>query len=198
MKKNMTKAERRAKNRAARREYMEKNQKRRWTIVEKLDHIKFAFCFIPKQNWGVKISTLVGDSKWREISKTYRQKQNYTCEYCGEYHPEPYGTDCHEVWGWNNIDMIQDLCELKCVCKRCHSIAHPGFAARQGMETEEIVATYARLNDLSFDDAERILTELYYINEWLCTLGKFELNKDAIAEVVEEQTGIKLFNTITF
>ena len=138
---------------------------------------------------------------WKKLSKTLRERANYTCAYCGEYHPEPYGTALHEEWEyefekidgkWNGTFKLK---ELKCVCKKCHNVCHPGAAAYfENREIERIIERYCKINNVSEDDAydEFVMTKARRdmlaknISEW-----KLE---DDILNKIEDKYGITCYS----
>ena len=153
------------------------------------------FQWIPKFNLCAR--TTMTDWCWKKLSKALREKANYTCAYCGEQHPEPWGTALHEEWSYEfekdneNMYGIFKLKELKCVCKKCHNVCHPGAAAYfENREIKEIIERYCKINNANEDDAykEFIVTKAArdvaakYVREW-----KLE---DDILDKIKDKYGI--------
>lgn len=98
---------------------------------EKWDFYKMPIQAIPFEKRNLRLE--MGDSAWSELSKKIRKEADYVCAYCGERHPEKYGTNAHEEWQYiilpenKNIEVY--LRDIKCVCRECHDIVHPGVAS---------------------------------------------------------------------
>lgn len=75
----------------------------------------------------------MGDSAWNALSKKVRSEADYVCAYCGERHPEKYGTNAHEEWQYIILKQAKEihvwLRDIKCVCRECHDIVHPGVSS---------------------------------------------------------------------
>lgn len=157
-------------------EEKEAEQKRKQIekIVSYYEEIKenypIYFQLIPPRAFGQKIKTLIGDYNWQKISKKVREDANYTCAYCGEYHPEKWGTDAHEEWDWDFETGTQKLKSIKCVCKRCHMTVHPGANNYFGnFDIEDIVKNFCKINkcEEDFFDAALMISRFYqsYLNQ---------------------------------
>lgn len=155
---------------------------------------KLPFQWIP--HFGLAARTEMVKSDWDKLSKKVRQDANYVCEYCGEQHPEPWGTACHEEWEYS-IEKVNDewvgtyhLKALKCVCSKCHDVCHPGSTAFRGGNIEEVFERYKRINEvdektLQYDfTATKLRRDALsrYVNRW-------EL-EDNILEKIKEQYGV--------
>lgn len=133
------------------------------TIAYHFDNIKERKIYlqlIPRTAWNSNLRTLLGNGYWNLISAKVRKDANYTCAYCGEYHPEKYGTEAHEEWEWDLNNGIQKLKAIKCVCKKCHMTVHPGCNQVKGIFTdEEIRDNYAEINGIT--DEKEVSLDFY-------------------------------------
>lgn len=152
---------------------------------------KLPFQWIPKFHLNARKA--MGDYDWTKLSKEIRQKANYTCEYCGEYHPESHGTECHEEWDYllKEGKGIYVLRNLKCVCKKCHSVCHPGATQFFGRDVEEALNRYCAINKV---DKKTMIKELYEskaIRDYLASsVQEWELEEN-IFDKIEVKYGIK-------
>lgn len=176
---------------------MESNNKR---LIE-ADSRTLPFQWIPKFNLAAR--TAMTDYYWRRLSKTLREKADYVCAYCGERHPESYGTALHEEWKYV-IEKVDDkwvgtynLKALKCVCKNCHNVCHPGATAYfEDKGIEEIIERYCNVNNVDEDTAiedffitkERRDILARGVSEW-----KLE---DDILDKIENEYGVKCYSKI--
>lgn len=154
------------------------------------------FQWIPKFHLAAR--NAMSDYYWRRLSKTLRERADYVCAYCGERHPEPYGTALHEEWNYlidEDHNGTFELKSLKCVCKKCHNVCHPGASAFFGeLDINEIIERYCKINNVDEDTAvnEYILTKQYrdvlatHIKEW-----KLE---DGILDKIENEYGVKCYS----
>lgn len=157
------------------------------------------FQWIPKFNLAAR--TAMKGYYWDKLSKTLRERADYVCAYCGERHPEAYGTALHEEWKYT-VEEVGDkligtynLKSLKCVCKNCHNVCHPGAAAYfEGKSIGEVIERYCKINDVDEDTAkiDYMLTRVYgaalaaRVNEW-----KLE---DGILDKIENEYGVKCYS----
>lgn len=154
------------------------------------------FQWIPKFHLAAR--TAMTDYYWQKLSKTLRERADYICAYCGERHPESYGTALHEEWNYlvdENHNGTFELKSLKCVCKKCHNVCHPGASAFFGeSDINEIIERYCKINDVDEDTAkiDYVLTKEYrdtlakQVNEW-----KLE---DDILDKIENEYGVKCYS----
>lgn len=154
------------------------------------------FQWIPKFNLAAR--TAMKGYYWDKLSKTLRERADYICAYCGERHPEAYGTALHEEWNYlvdENYNGTFELKSLKCVCKKCHNVCHPGAASYfEGKSVGEIIERYCKINDVDEDTAkiDYMLTRVYgaalaaQVNEW-----KLE---DGILDKIENEYGVKCYS----
>lgn len=156
------------------------------------------FQWIPKFHLAAR--NAMSDYYWKNLSKTLRERADYVCAYCGERHPESYGTALHEEWNYlidENNNGTFELKGLKCVCKKCHNVCHPGASAFFGESgIDEIIERYCKINDVDEELAlsEYVLTKMYrdalatQVNEW-----KLE---DGILDKIENEYGVRCYSKI--
>lgn len=181
--------------REAEKQEMKSNDER---LIEAYSRL-LPFQWIPKFNLAAR--TTMKGYYWDKLSKTLRERADYVCAYCGERHPEAYGTALHEEWEYT-VEEVGDkligtyhLKSLKCVCKNCHNVCHPGAAAYfEGKGVDEVIERYCKINDVDEDTAkiDYMLTRLYgsmlaaQVDEW-----KLE---DDILDKIENEYGVKCYS----
>lgn len=191
---------RKAKRRAAQLEANKKLiQEVEMDMLEEAKSRPLPFQWIPKFNLAAR--TAMKGYYWDKLSKTLRERADYVCAYCGERHPEAYGTALHEEWKYT-VEEVGDkligtyhLKSLKCVCKNCHNVCHPGAAHYfEGKGIDEVIERYCKINDVDEDTAkiDYMLTKEYrdtlaaQVNEW-----KLE---DDILDKIENEYGVKCYS----
>lgn len=154
---------------------------------------KIYFQLIPSAAFGQKVKTVIGDYQWTKLSKKIRNEANYTCFYCGEVHPEKYGTEAHEIWNWNISTKTQELKNIVCVCKKCHMTVHPGANSYfKNFTWEDIKENYKRINKTNDEETEQDLLAARLYRE---ILNKYNWK---LEENLREKIELKYFNTIKF
>lgn len=190
---------RKAKRRAAQIEANKKLiQEVEMDMLEEAKSRPLPFQWIPKFNLAAR--TAMKGYYWDKLSKTLRERADYVCAYCGERHPEAYGTALHEEWKYT-VEEVDDkligtyhLKSLKCVCKNCHNVCHPGAASYfEGKSIDEVIERYCKINDVDEDTAkiDYMLTKEYrdtlavQVDDW-----KLE---DGILDKIENEYGVKCY-----
>ena len=88
---------------------------------------------VPKTLWNVNLRYLLTDKKWQEVRRSEFNRIGksedgfYRCEICTA---KKTTLDCHEIWEYNDEEVIQTLTGLIMLCKKCHLIKHIGFATK--------------------------------------------------------------------
>lgn len=194
-----SRAKRKAKRRAAQYEADKKLlQEIEKEMLEEAKSRPLPFQWIPKFHLAAR--NAMSDYYWTKLSKTLRERADYVCAYCGERHPESYGTALHEEWNYlvdENNNGTFELKSLKCVCKKCHNVCHPGASAFFGeSDIDEIIERYCKINKVDEDTAkvDYVLTKGYrdalatQVNEW-----KLE---DGILDKIENEYGVKCYSKV--
>ena len=114
---------------------------------------------VPKPNWGKKVSSILGDKKWREVRKRELERAGHACEICG-YRGESRELVCHEVWRYDDLNFIQKLVGYKIVCRKCSLIYHMGYAASEGL-ADEAVRHFSKLTKVDINQARAFLNSGY-------------------------------------
>lgn len=190
---------RKAKRRAAQIEANKKLiQEVEMDMLEEAKSRPLPFQWIPKFNLAAR--TAMKGYYWDKLSKTLRERADYVCAYCGERHPEAYGTALHEEWKYT-VEEVDDkligtyhLKSLKCVCKNCHNVCHPGAASYfEGKGIDEVIERYCKINDVDEDTAkiDYMLTKEYR-NTLAVQVDDWKL-EDGILDKIENEYGVKCY-----
>ena len=95
-------------------------QKQNQTYLNSHDFVKVLKNVVSSKETNIDIFGYVRD--WEDISRSYREKMNYTCERCGIHIESPFFQHeymhCHHKNG-NKTDNRDE--NLECLCIDCHS-----------------------------------------------------------------------------
>lgn len=97
----------------------------------RIEALKLEIELVPRSSWFQNIRTEVKESEWDRIRYVTYGLANYSCEICGEKgskHP----VECHEVWQYNDVNLIQSLIKFEALCPLCHQVKHIGLTSKLG------------------------------------------------------------------
>jgi hypothetical protein len=80
---------------------------------------------IPKPLHGLNPRTIMGASKWKELSDAKRNSTHF-CEACGTSKIISGTLECHEEYQINYEAGISKLVRIVAICKKCHEYIHCG------------------------------------------------------------------------
>lgn len=116
---------------------------------------------VPSTCWYSNVRSEVSKEEWEVLKKrTYRQA-NYCCEVCGgkgDKHP----VECHEIWHYDDKQLVQTLIGLIALCPACHECKHIGYARTQG-RGKIAAAHLARVNGWTEPQADIYINQCFEI-----------------------------------
>jgi hypothetical protein len=91
--------------------------------------VKLHIQLIPKICWGNNVRTSVKKSDWDKIRKDVYERESYECRICRE---DGKSLHAHEVWEWDEENLVQKLEDIIGICEACHNTIHYGRAQMIG------------------------------------------------------------------
>lgn len=88
---------------------------------------------------------LIGAS-W-DVLRTATTQKAGGCSECGV----KSNLECHEIWDYDEINLVQTLIGLESLCGRCHETRHLGFARVRG-RFESVFARLLAINRLTIEE----------------------------------------------
>lgn len=95
------------------------------------DELKLCIELVPRPLWNKNLRYILHDKKWKEIRQEVLRIHGQECKICKK---QPNKLDCHEVWHYDDINLVQSLVEIIPLCKQCHLLKHIGMATNLAWE----------------------------------------------------------------
>lgn len=103
--------------------------------------------------------TLCSNETWDRLRKAAYAQAEYKCEVCGGKGPG-HPVECHEIWHYDDENLIQTLIGLQALCPSCHEVKHMGLAESRG-RGESAREHLARVNEWSSEDVGYYLEDAF-------------------------------------
>jgi len=141
--------------------------------------LKLQIELVPDSCWWDNVRSIVTKKQWDNIRKSVYLKANYQCEICGEKgtnHP----VECHEVWIYDDTNLIQRLGYFQALCPLCHEVKHMGLAGLRG-NRERAFNRFKTINQLDDDTARKIISAVF--KQWkIRSLQQWKLDIEHLRE----------------
>lgn len=90
---------------------------------------------VPKTAWWSNVRSNVSRADWEKCKRFVRERSGDRCEICGG-HGKRWPVECHEIWSYDDDNLVQALVGLIALCPRCHLVKHFGRAQATGRGVE--------------------------------------------------------------
>src|ERR1017187_3032700 len=90
---------------------------------------------VPSSCFYTNLRSILSKGNWDRLRKYSYEKANLKCEICGESgldQGSKHALECHEVWAYDDVNLIQSLVRVEALCPRCHEVKHIGLAGLKG------------------------------------------------------------------
>jgi len=118
---------------------------------------------VPSSSFYDNLRSILPECGWDTIRKDTYKGAKYTCEVCGG-RGDQYPVECHEVWGYDDINLIQKLKRCISLCPMCHKVKHIGKASVDGYY-QHALEHLCKVNGWHMEVAEVYVEESLYIWE---------------------------------
>lgn len=142
------------------------------TSTEDLDlDARITVELVPRSSWYSNVRSNVSREQWDRIRKSVYKEHDWTCELCGA----KGRVECHEMWHYDDVQHIQTLVRMMCLCSACHEVKHIGLAQVRGRGDIALVHL-AKVNGWTWERAERYVREKFSVwsrrsqHEWKLNL----------------------------
>lgn len=146
--------------------------------------IKLTIELIPKTCHFSNVRTTVKPKEWDKIRFISYEKAGNVCEICkgnGKSQGFKHNVECHEIWEYDDENLIQTLIGLIALCPICHQVKHIGRAMAMGKE-KICYAQLAKVNNWTPDQIAEHIEESFLIynqrSQYVWTLDISLLNEE--------------------
>jgi hypothetical protein len=122
---------------------------------------KLTIELVPSTCWLTNLRSELPKSQWDQLRKATYRKANYRCEVCGgkgDKHP----VECHEIWHYDDANLVQSLKGLIALYPACHQVKHIGLAKLRG-KGEEAANHLKKVNGWNERQTQQYILEAFKI-----------------------------------
>lgn len=90
---------------------------------------------VPSSCWFTNVRSCVSPKDWERLRRMITNRAGQRCEACGAApdHAQGIWLEAHERWVYDDTQLVQRLGRLICLCTRCHTVTHFGYAQVRGL-----------------------------------------------------------------
>ena len=114
---------------------------------------------VPQTCFFSNVRSEVSALEWNKIKKIVSAKAGARCEICGGV-GKKWPVECHEIWDYDDANLIQRLVGMIALCPPCHQVKHFGFAQLRG-EGPQALKHLMKVNSWDKPFAEEYLAEQF-------------------------------------
>jgi 5-methylcytosine-specific restriction endonuclease McrA len=123
--------------------------------------MKLTLDLVPASCFFTNVRAFVSKKQWDTIRFKVYSKAYDTCEICGGIGPA-HAVECHEIFEYNDSELIQKLTGMIALCPNCHNTKHFGLSELQGKRVK-ILKHFMKVNKVNKTDAEKYISEQFII-----------------------------------
>lgn len=116
---------------------------------------------VPSTCWGSNLRSELTAKQWSTCQQFVYARSGRRCEVCKGVGPR-WPVECHEIWRYDEVAMVQVLEGLIALCPTCHQVKHAGFAAARG-QLHVVIMQLCEVNDWALEHAELYLEVVFEI-----------------------------------
>lgn len=145
------------------------------------EELKLTIELVPAPQWYQSLRRNAKKSVWNRIRTEVIARQEGRCAVCGA--PEGSRLQCHEVWEYDEKQLVQRLKGFVGLCTMCHHVKHLGLAgilAEEGkLDYERVVEHFMKVNRCDRATFERHKAEAFAewrrrnLLKWQLDLGEY-------------------------
>ncbi len=105
---------------------------------------------IPYNMHYKNVRAVLSYADWQTIAKMSYRDSKYRCDICHRKGK----LECHEIWQFDDSNLIQKLVGLTTLCPDCHRVKHIGLAKKMGWYKDSL-KHMAKVNGISKSRAQK-------------------------------------------
>jgi hypothetical protein len=113
---------------------------------------------IPSTSFYNNARAKLSKKEWQIIANSVRSTVYNICQIC-DFAPEK-SLDVHEIWEYDEVNLIQKLVGLIALCKSCHGVKHYGLSQIQGKE-KQAYNHFKKINKLTDQQAKQEIVQAF-------------------------------------
>jgi hypothetical protein len=111
--------------------------------------------------WLNNVRAVVTKKQWDYLKSQVSSKAYNLCEICGGVGPK-HPVECHEIWAFDNKNLVQKLEGMIALCPSCHMVKHFGFAEVRGKRAIALRHLMS-VNKLTLNKAEEYVAQAFKV-----------------------------------
>jgi len=125
---------------------------------------------VPQTAWWSNVRSNVSRASWEKCKAYSKTKTNGVCIICGQTGMQQgwrYPVEAHEVWQYDDDNLVQTLVDIVPLCPRCHQCKHIG-RSRENMDRQQwaqLIDHFRAVNNWDDWRVERYLKLMFQIWE---------------------------------
>ena len=123
--------------------------------------MKLTIELVPSTCWYNNLRKVLSKTEWDKIRKEVYTKASHRCEICGAYSK----LNCHEIWQYDDKNLIQKLNGFIALCTNCHWIKHIGLAgilSNEGkLDYKKLIDHFMQVNNVSRKEFENHVKDAF-------------------------------------
>ena len=127
--------------------------------------IKLTVELVPKTCHFSNVRTTIKPKEWDKIRFISYEAAGNRCEICHESGKDQgykHNVECHEIWEYDDENLIQKLIGLISLCPTCHQVKHIGRAMAIGKD-KECFAQLAKVNKWTPEQIVKHIEEAFIV-----------------------------------
>lgn len=142
---------------------------------------------IPKTLWYLNLRSLLTEQRWKKLSLSIREEQDWTCQACGisikQLKQKKY-FHCHEMWDFDDEKQEVKLLCLITLCSHCHMATHFGFSSINN-KSQQSIKQIMKVNHWDRQTINYYLEGMF--EQWMQRSNKqWKINMDSIKNFLSE------------
>jgi len=127
--------------------------------------MKLTIELVPSTAWYTNVRSNVSKQEWDIIRKHCYELSGNKCEVCGDIGRNQgvkHNVECHEIWSYNDKELIQKLEGLIALCPMCHRTKHVGLAQLNG-QLDSVRKHLSKVNNLKLNESYQYIQDSFLI-----------------------------------